>query len=111
MTTSGNTPFTAPPFILNEDEQDRSVYPHVVATTEMGDDGKIFATAATNNNDTTVKVYVYWYTPEDGPPSLVVEVDEDPPLNRDINLVVRRNDGLIHEALSADLYAEEGSDA
>lgn len=102
------TEFTAPPFIDSDDVRDRSIYPHVVAKTEVGDDGKIFATLSTNNNDTAVQIYAYWYEPEDGGrPALVIEVDEDPPLNDDIQLVVRRNDGLIHDALSSEYFREQ----
>jgi hypothetical protein len=93
-------------------EYDRLAYPHVVAATEVGDEGRMFVTASTNNHDTVVEVQIYWHFPADGgEPVLMVEVDEasDGEHPMDINLRIRRNDGLIFEGTRAETtYIEEG---
>jgi hypothetical protein len=81
--------------MLGEEDRDRLVWPDVVAATEMGDEGRYFVTVKTNNNETLVKVYIYWHVPADGPPALVVEVDDEPADSSDIYLRIRRNDGLV----------------
>lgn len=95
-------------------EYGRLAYPHVVAATEVGDEGRMFVTASTNNHDTIVEVQVYWYLPKDGgEPVLMVEVDEasDGPDPMDINLRIRRNDGLIFEGTrETTTYVEETHD-
>jgi hypothetical protein len=93
---------------------DRLAYPHVVAATEVGDGGRMFVTASTNNHDTIVEVLVYWHIPpedaEDREPVLMIEVDEasdgkDP---MDVNLRIRRNEGLIFEGTrETTTYLEE----
>ena len=97
------TEFTAPPFHDSDEVGARTIYPHVVAKTEVGDRGCAFVTASTNNNDTTVQIYAYWYIPEDGSkPYLVIEVDDEPVDSGDVHLVIRRNDGLIYEGTNAE---------
>ena len=95
-------------------EYDRLAYPHVVAATEVGDGGRMFVTASTNNHDTVVEVQLYWYIPpedaEDREPVLMIEVDEasDEPDPMDIKLRIRRNDGLIFDGTRAETtYIEE----
>lgn len=81
------------------------IYPDVLASTKPGDveiktSGHYFAEAVTNNMDTVVRMYVYWYTPEDGrEPVLMIEIDDEDtgPDPMDIKIRVRRNDGLIYE--------------
>lgn len=98
--------------VLGPEIRDRMIYPDVVASTVMGDDGRYFATVSTNNNQTAVKMHVYWYIPDEGEPVLVVEVDDEPlPYgsdNSDIKVRVRRNDGLVYEGTEANsTYIEE----
>lgn len=82
--------------------RERQLYPHVIASTVAGDEATLFVEATTNNQDTVVKVYVYWYIPQKGEPVLMIEVDdEDLPEgndNMDIRIRLRRNDGLVYEA-------------
>lgn len=82
---------------MGEEIRDRLVWPDVIAATIMGDDGRYFATVSTNNNDTVARVYVYWHTPDDDPshPVLMIEIDDDPVESTDINVRIRRNDGLV----------------
>lgn len=88
-------------------DRETLIYPNVLAATKPGDPESpgTFAEAVTNNHDTVVRVFVYWYTPEDGEPVLMIEVDdEDTPGGRDnmdIKLRVRRNDGLVYEGTRA----------
>lgn len=89
-------------------DRERLIYPDVIASTTTGEGPKedrapirYFAEFTTNNMDTVVRGYVYWYTPEGEEPVLVIEIDdEDVPGgkdNMDIKIRVRRNDGLIYE--------------
>ena len=93
-------------------DKDRLVYPHVVAATEMGDGGRCYVAATTNNHDTVVEVLVYWHIPEEGEPVLMIEVDEasDGENPMDINLRIRRNEGLIFEGTRAETTYIEESD-
>lgn len=96
-------------------DENRPVYPHVVASTEMGDGGRTYVAATSNQRDTVVEVLVYWHIPETegepGDPVLMIEVDEasDDENPTDINLRIRRNEGLIFEGTRAETsYIEEG---
>jgi hypothetical protein len=89
--------------MATESERERLIYPDVVASTVMGDDRRYMVEAVTNNQDTTVRVYMYWYIPSDGgEPVLMIEIDdEDEPGGldpTDIRIRIRRNDGLVYEA-------------
>jgi hypothetical protein len=90
---------------MNGEERERLLYPDVVASTQMGDYNRYMVTATTNNMDTVVKVHIYWFLPEGKDPVLMIEIDdEDLPEgedNMDINIRVRRNDGLIYEGTQA----------
>jgi hypothetical protein len=70
------------------------VWPDVIAATVMGDGGRYFVEVSTNNNETPVKMYIYWHVPSEGPPVLMIEVDDDTE-SSDIYLRIRRNDGLV----------------
>jgi hypothetical protein len=93
------------------EERERLLYPDVIAATETGegalpsDPVRYAAKFTTNNMDTVVRGYVYWYTPEGEEPVLMIEIDdEDLPGgadNMDIKIRVRRNDGLIYEGTQA----------
>lgn len=83
------------PAAMGEEDRDRLVFPDVVSKTEMGDEGRYFVTASTNNNETLARVYIYWDVPTEGPPVLMIEVDDEPADSSDIYLRVRRNDGLV----------------
>lgn len=90
-------------------ERDTMLYPNVLASTRMGDkesDFAMFAETVTNNQDTVIKTYVYWYIPpedaEDHDPVLVIEIDDEETVGwsrdfMDVTVRVRRNDGLIYE--------------
>jgi hypothetical protein len=77
------------------------IYPDVLASTKPGDAGAgRFAEAVTNNQDTVIRMYIYWYVPSDGgEPVLMIEMDDEDtgPEVMDIKIRVRRNDGLIYE--------------
>ena len=93
-------------------DREKLLYPDVIAKTVPGDDGRYFAELTTNNQDTVVRVYAYWHTPEEGEPALVIEIDDedDPegPVNMDSLVRVRRNDGLVYEGTRATTeYREE----
>lgn len=94
---------------LDTEDRDLLVWPDVVAATVMGDDTRYFVEASTNNNETPVKVYIYWHIPEDGdgPPVLMIEVDDDVE-TEDIYLRIRRNDGLVAQGTPAEMqYMKE----
>lgn len=97
--------------MMTDLDESRPVYPHVVASTEMGDGGRTYVAATSNQRDTVVEVLVYWHIPEDGEPVLMIEVDEasDDENPTDINLRIRRNEGLIFEGTRAETnYLKEG---
>lgn len=97
--------------MMTDLDKNRPVYPHVVASTEMGDGGRTYVAATSNQRDTVVEVLVYWHIPEDGEPVLMIEVDEasDDENPTDINLRIRRNEGLIFEGTRAETpYLKEG---
>jgi hypothetical protein len=93
------------------EERERLLYPDVIVAQDAGEgpDGRppirYTAKFTTNNMDTVVRGYVYWYTPEGEEPVLMIEIDdEDLPGgadNMDIKIRVRRNDGLIYEGTQA----------
>lgn len=94
---------------IDSEDRDLLVWPDVIASTVMGDDTRYFVEASTNNNETLVKVYIYWYLPDDGSgkPVLMIEVDDDPE-SSDVYLRFRRNDGLVAEGTPAEMqYMEE----
>jgi hypothetical protein len=86
-------------------DRDTLIYPSVLASTVPGDpqgranEAPAFVEFVTNNQDTVVRGYVYWYMPEEGEPVLVVEIDDEDtgPDTMDITVRVRRNDGLVYE--------------
>lgn len=85
-------------------DPEKLIYPDVLAKMvpgESGSDARYFAELTTNNQDTVVRVYVYWYLPEEGEPVLMIEIDDEDepesPDNMDIRVRVRRNDGLVYE--------------
>ena len=97
---------------MERDERERLLYPDVIVSQDAGEGlhgdkppVRYFAKFTTNNMDTVVRGYVYWYIPpddaDDHEPVLVIEIDdEDLPGgkdNIDIKIRVRRNDGLIYE--------------
>lgn len=99
----GNTEGYPP--ATDEQSRDRLIWPDVIAATKMGDGGRYFAEVQTNNNDTAVKIYIYWYTPEDGgTPVLMIEMDDErqDEKDNDVYLRVRRNDGLLWEGTMED---------
>ena len=80
------------------------IYPDVLASTKPGDPeiarGANFAEVVTNNQDTVVRMYIYWYVPADGgEPVLMIEMDDEDtgPDIMDIKVRVRRNDGMVYE--------------
>lgn len=99
--------------MMTDVDKNRPVYPHVVASTEMGDGGRCYVAATSNQGDTVVEVLVYWHIHEEGEPVLMVEVDEasDDEDPTDIHLRIRRNEGLIFEGTRAETtYIEESDD-
>lgn len=97
-------------------ERDTMLYPHVIAATKMGDkesEFAMFTEAVTNNQETVIRTYVYWYIPSDGgEPVLMIEIDdeeEDPDHkdNMDVMVRIRRNDGLIYEGNRASQENQE----
>lgn len=100
---------------MYDHERERLIYPDVIAAQDAGDgpDGRppirYFAKFTTNNMDTVMRGVVYWYIPpddaDDHEPVLIIEIDdEDLPGgkdNMDINIRVRRNDGLVYEGTRA----------
>lgn len=94
-------------------DRDTLIYPSVLASTVPGDpQGRATAAPAfvelvTNNQDTVVRGYVYWHIPpsdaDDRTPVLVIEIDDEDtgPDTMDINIRVRRNDGLVYEGTRA----------
>lgn len=90
-------------------DRDTLVFPSVLASTKPGDprEAPAFAEFQTNNQETIVRGYVYWYTPpkdeEDRTPVLVIEIDDEDvgPDIHDITVRIRRNDGLIYEGTRA----------
>jgi hypothetical protein len=96
---------------MTQAERDRAIWPDVVASTKMGDDRRYFVEAQTNNNDAGMRIYIYWYTPEDGgQPYLVIEMDDEElgPEGGEINVRIRRNDGLVAEGTQQNMqYLKE----
>lgn len=87
-------------------DREYQIYPDVIASTKIGDEdvestGTYFAEAVTNNQDTVVRVEVYWHGVDKKDPVLMIEIDdEDKPGGLDImdvKIRIRRNDGLIYE--------------
>jgi len=98
---------------MSSEQGEKLMFPDVIASTEVDGTGRYFVTATTNNHDTVVEVSVYWYTPTDGgQPALMIEVDEasDGENPMDINLRIRRNEGLIFEGTRAETTYIEESD-
>jgi hypothetical protein len=100
--------------MTNHNERERLIYPDVIASTISGDEGRHFVTAQTNNQDTAVKLHIYWYIPGDREePVLMIDVDDedtpDSPDNMDITIRMRRNDGLVYEGNRADQENNEES--
>lgn len=96
-------------------DRDTLVYPSVLASTVPGDpldeaartDAPAYVEFQTNNQDTVIRGYVYWYVPskdaEDRTPVLMIEIDDEDegPDTMDITIRVRRNDGLVYEGTRA----------
>lgn len=84
-------------------DRDRLLWPDVVASTTMGDDRRYMVEAQTNNNDAGMRIYIYWHLPpedaEDRQPVLMIELDDEELGDEggEINVRIRRNDGLIFE--------------
>lgn len=106
---------------------------------EVESTGHYFAEAVTNNHDTVVRTAIYWYMPQeeegyltftqwsmknsgtladyqalfpDTGPVLMIEIDDEDqggPDPMDINIRIRRNDGLIYEGTRADQESLEES--
>ena len=108
MTTSGK------PMAWGTVDRETLIYPNVLASTKPGDpeSAGAFAEVVTNNQDTVVRTFIYWFIPEDGgEPVLMIEIDDedtDGPDPMDIRVRIRRNDGLIYEANKEETtYLEE----
>ena len=96
---------------MYKQDRERLVYPDVIAATKTGEGPEdrppicYFAEFTTNNMDTVIRGSVYWYTPKDEEPVLVIEIDDedlpDGKDNMDIKVRVRRNDGLVYEGTRA----------
>ena len=101
--------------MATDEQRARMLWPDVVASTKMGDDRRFIAEVQTNNNDAGMRIHVYWYLPDNGgKPSLIVEMDDEVLGGEggEINVRVRRNDGLIFEGTEATTtYIEEEADA
>ena len=93
-------------------DRDLLVYPSVLGSTKPGDpmgprSAPAFVEIQTNNQDTVVRGYIYWHVPprdeDDRTPVLVIELDDEDsgPDTMDINIRVRRNDGLVYEGTRA----------
>ena len=97
-------------------DPEKLIYPNVLSSTKSGPFGdapemRYFAEALTNNHDTVIRTTVYWHTPEDGEPVLMIEVDDedyDGPDPMDVRIRVRRNDGLLYEGTRADQEKSDG---
>lgn len=96
-------------------DRDRTIWPDVLGGTKMGDGRQIFVEAQTNNNDAGMHIYIYWHIPpedaDNHEPVLVIEMDDEVLGDEggDINVRIRRNDGLIFEGTKdSTTYIEEG---
>ena len=91
----------------------RPQYPHVTAKVEMGDGGRIFTTALTDDAVVATEVLVYWHVPEDSDrPVLMVEIDssheESLRLPHHTHIRVRHGEALVYDTAQLDPLEEQG---